>query len=521
MAATEDVFRNFFMDMDVSFDIPTGQPFRLYVLRRLAMMMEDPDADLIPLLISGVDLGIDSPIPSSHTWPSKDTSSVSENSDLDFKLFSENWRSAEADEDRLIQQEIQDGFVVEVGSLEQAKERFGNLLAIGKLGISSQQPDKPRLVLDSTISGLNPVSQQSIQEKCSYPNLHHLQRCVSPSIKEPYQFLNLDIKSAHKRIKVRSEHQGLLAFMFKDKVFHYQVLHFGGTCSAYYWTRPAAILLRFFHQFLYVHHFVMVFVDAFMFGLDSRVAPLQTSTLLLCCAFLNIPLSWHKLELGHHITWIGWSIDSWSDTISIPPDKLQKLLKNLYPLTTSGKFRRSEVEAIAGHLQATYFGFLRCFRFFGGYWDVFTGSYPDQASNYSAWIRTKSLRSWELWMLPDGWQNLYNNRTYPKDQSSLEWVRYNFTQDNCNSSQQLASTLILHGPRFGIPDLTGPRFRRKRQSPWDSYMIKLWVRYLGWLYPRTEESHWKRVQMLLQQKQNLGLEHGLPYQTIPMFGQVC
>ena len=149
---------------------------------------------------------------------------------------------------------------------------------------------------------------------------------------------------------MKREHQGLLAFQFRDRIYHYQVLHFGGTCSAYYWTRLAAIILRFFHHFLYIYHFGMVFVDDFIFGLDPVAAPLQTSTLLLCCAFLNIPLSWHKLELGHQITWIGWRIDAWSDTVSIPEEKMSKLLRNLRALTTAGKFKRSDVEAVAGHL---------------------------------------------------------------------------------------------------------------------------------------------------------------------------
>ena len=242
------------------------------------------------------------------------------------------------------------GFVVKLGTIEDAKQKFGNTLAIGKLGIATQQPSKPRLVLDSTISGLNPLSQSAIQEKCSYPKVSNLQQCASSGISQPCKFLNLDIKSAHKRIKVKPAHQGLLAFQFRDIVYHYQVLHFGGTCSAYYWTRLAAIFCGFSHQFIYVYHFGMVFVDDFIFGLDHTAAPLQASTLLLTIAFLNIPLSWHKVEMGFQITWIGWSIDSWSDTISIPDVKLKKLLQNLYPLTSSGKFKRNEVEAVTGHL---------------------------------------------------------------------------------------------------------------------------------------------------------------------------
>ena len=146
--------------------------------------------------------------------------------------------------------------------------------------------------------------------------------------------MNLDVKSAHKRIKVKPQHQGLLAFQFLDIVYHYQVLHFGGTCSAYYWTRLAALLLRIMRQRLYIQHFALAFVDDFIFGFDPVAAPLQASTLLLTVAFLNIPLSWHKLELGYHITWIGWTLDSWSDTVSIPEEKRNKLLTNLRPFFT-------------------------------------------------------------------------------------------------------------------------------------------------------------------------------------------
>lgn len=240
--------------------------------------------------------------------------------------------------------------MVEFGTLEQAQKHFGDRLAIGKLGVAKQQPTKPRLVLDSTISGLNPISKQAIQEKCSYPKISHLQQCISPAISQPCTFLNLDVKSAHKRIKVKAEHQGLLAFQFRDIVYHYKVLHFGGTCSAYYWTRLASLFLRLMHQLLYIQHFALVFVDDFIFGFDPVAAPLQSSTLLLTVAFLNIPLSWHKLELGHCITWIGWCLDSWCDTVSIPEDKRNKLITNLKPLSSAGKFRRNDIEMVAGHL---------------------------------------------------------------------------------------------------------------------------------------------------------------------------
>ena len=96
-----------------------------------------------------MDLGIEETIKSSGTWPVKEVSMEDSIQNPPFQLFDNNWLPAEGDEEileRLIQQEIQDGFVTEFGSLEQAKFHFGKNLAIGKLGIAKQQPDKPRLV---------------------------------------------------------------------------------------------------------------------------------------------------------------------------------------------------------------------------------------------------------------------------------------------------------------------------------------------------------------------------------------
>lgn len=338
-------FENFFSKLGniPSFDITPGQPFRLHALYSLAQVMDDPDAQLIPLLLDGVDLGIKNKIASSGTWPQKEDINADTTEQHSFQIFDQNWLSAEGDDDTLqtlIHQEIQDGFVTEFGTLEQAQKHFGTNLAIGKLGIAKQQPDKPRLVLDSTISGLNPRSQEAIQEKCSYPRIFNLQQCMPSYISKPYTFLNIDVKSAHKRIKVKLEHQGLLAFQFRDVVYHYKVLHFGGTCSAYYWTRLASLFLRLFHQLLYLQHFALVFVDDFIFGFDQVAAPLQSSVVLLVIAFLNIPLSWHKLEMGLQITWIGWLLN----------EKRQKLIRNLRPLTSAGKFRRNDIEMVTGHL---------------------------------------------------------------------------------------------------------------------------------------------------------------------------
>ena len=347
----DGIFRDFFVEnqLDISFETPPDQPFRLFALEALAKLAGDPDANFVATLVDGVDLGVSQEIQPSGVWPLKqDEQDVGDNH---FQSFTSNWASAETDDEtleKLIQKEIADGFVVELPSLAYAKEQFGDLFAIGKLGIATQQVDKPRLVLDSTISGLNPASNKAILEKYSYPKLTDLQRCLPSSVRKPNLFLNIDVKSAHKRIKVRRDHQGLLAFRSGDKLYHYKVLHFGGSCSAYYWTRVAGILLRCVHRLLFLYHSGMVFVDDFIFSFSNDTALLQASIVLMLMSFLHVPLSWNKLELKEQVTWIGWDLNTVSDTVSITQEKTQKIISMLRKCSTSGKFLRKDVEKLTG-----------------------------------------------------------------------------------------------------------------------------------------------------------------------------
>ena len=344
----DECFRNFFRsnNLDPSFEVPSDQPFRLHAFHALAQLALDPDVQLLRTLVDGVDLGIDRSIEPSGTWPLKQE--IQEPGCNQFFSFENNWKSADADEEtleRLIQKEIDDGFVSELPSMEAATALFGDLFAIGKLGIATQQADKPRLALDSAISGLNPASNKAILEKYSFPRLSDFQYSFSSSTKSPIILLNVDVKSAHKRIKVRKQHQGLLAFRFKERIFHYKVLHFGGSCSAYYWTRTAGILLRCIHKFLHIFHVGMVFVDDFIFGFYNRTAGLQAALVLMFMSFLQVPISWNKMELGTSVTWIGWQLDTWSDTVSITSEKIHKIVSKLKvfssPRNTSEKMLRN------------------------------------------------------------------------------------------------------------------------------------------------------------------------------------
>jgi len=238
---------------DTDLSIPEDQPFRLYALHHLAHFIEDPDSTLVEDLKTGVSLGVDSPIPPSGTWPLKQSCPTSEVQPLE-TCYS-NWSSAENQDEilsKLLQDEIDQGFVMELGSEEVAKAQFGKNFAVGKLAIVSNQSGKHRLVLDSTVCGLNQLSANSIQEHITYPRIQDVMQCIGTSVSQQSTLFNIDVKAAHKRIKVRHSDRGLLSFRALNRLFCYKVLHFGGSCSAYYWARTSSLTLRLCHRLLYL-----------------------------------------------------------------------------------------------------------------------------------------------------------------------------------------------------------------------------------------------------------------------------
>ena len=348
-----EIFQNFLAASGFAVDlsIPEDQPFRLSAFQHLAEFAEDPDSAFVDELKKGVSLGVDSLIPPSGTWPLKQTGQPTESSSLETCLS--NWSSAENQDDiltRLLEEEIDQGFVQELRSDEEAKTLFGDKFAVGKLAIVSNHSGKHRLVLDSTVCSLNQLSANNIQEHITYPRIQDVRQCIGASVSQQSTLFNIDVKAAHKRIKVHHSNRGLLSFRALGRLFCYRTLHFGGSCSAYYWARTSSLLMRLSHRILYLYHSGFVFVDDFLFNFSSPVAALQACTILLLFDFLNVPISWNKLQLAHQVTWIGWNLNTTTCLVSIPDDKLLKLRMMLSRLRTPGKFLRQEVEKLAGNL---------------------------------------------------------------------------------------------------------------------------------------------------------------------------
>ena len=130
--------------------IPPDQPMHLHILHSMCQIMEDRDQTLFPYLTS-------EPISRSLCFPPAKPKSPEDNPLL--SVHHCNWQSAQDNPDdvsSLIQKEIHEQWVEEFhGTLEDAQARWPKGVAIGKLGLALSDSRPPRLVLDSTICGVN------------------------------------------------------------------------------------------------------------------------------------------------------------------------------------------------------------------------------------------------------------------------------------------------------------------------------------------------------------------------------
>ena len=195
--------------------VASGQPFSLVLLESLRVIGGFPDPALLPSLTSGVATGVLAPLEPSGRWPPSKAGPVL-GPCLDW--CDGNWQSATTNSDslrRLIQAEVDSGFVaVWDGSEEDARAAWPTGIAKGKLGIAQALGREDRLILDTTISGVNPLAV--IPEKTSVPGPYDSRHHVQEHPDDTFVALTLDASKAHKRVRRSRPDQGLMLFAFEE-----------------------------------------------------------------------------------------------------------------------------------------------------------------------------------------------------------------------------------------------------------------------------------------------------------------
>ena len=251
--------------------VPPHQPFLLDAWQALSLATADVDAELPQLLKGGVPTGIIKPIAPSKVWDKAD--------DCDFELdqalqvHTSPWKSARENLQlarSLMMQDVEAGFAyILAGGIEEAKRKWGAHVAVGRLGLAEARSHGDA----SIISGANHACR--VPEKVRLPGLHRVQRALSGSSPSwAWVALSFDVASAHKLVRVRPEEQGVGCFALGDELFVYRSCFFGAKNSAYWFSRVGAWLVRMIHQFVYIPHACLLYVDS---GLLLHVAPSQGS----------------------------------------------------------------------------------------------------------------------------------------------------------------------------------------------------------------------------------------------------
>ena len=134
---------------------------------------------------------------------------------------------------------------------------------LGKLGLVTAENRAPRLVVDSTISGV--TSNTCIPNRMLLPKILDVLKAapLNASATDMIAF-TLDVSKAHRRIKIAPVDQGLLCFWFQDTLFKSKTLNFGARASGYFWARVAGLMVRTLHQVLHIqaiHCFNMLMIS--------------------------------------------------------------------------------------------------------------------------------------------------------------------------------------------------------------------------------------------------------------------
>ena len=323
------------------------QPFRLFLLEALLKVIKDPDASMCDDLRNGVRLGVQHALPPSRHWPTRSSAPT----DSELHLCEGTWKSAADAPDQvraLLQEELEEGWISVHPSLESIQASFATV-ACGKLGFVAAGNKSPRLVVDSSILGVTGAC--IIPNRLMLPAVTGVLACAPPTCPTAdWTAISLDIRKAHRRIKIAPCDQALLTFSFEGKYYTCNTLNFGARASSFWWGRVSGALMRLTHQIVFLSHLLWHYVDDFLGAFPAKTAPLHGSLWVILFLVLNVPMSWSKCCWGPLVRWIGWDICVGSWMIFLPSEKTDKLLQTLKSFLKQHRIRARELESLIGKL---------------------------------------------------------------------------------------------------------------------------------------------------------------------------
>ena len=161
----------------------------------------------------------------------------------------------------------------------------------------------------------------------------------------------MDIKSAFRLIPIRPQDFHLLGFYFEDNFYIDKCLPFGCSVSCNTFEKFSTFLewlIRTITETQTIHHYLDDYI--FISSTENTTLGLMSAFHSLCVR-LGIPLNGEKTEgPATVIKYLGLTIDTQAQTISIPQDKISELLDIIDSMLLKPKTTLKDLQSLTGKL---------------------------------------------------------------------------------------------------------------------------------------------------------------------------
>ncbi|KAJ8913473.1 hypothetical protein NQ315_013853 [Exocentrus adspersus] len=237
--------------------------------------------------------------------------------------------------------------------------------------------DKEVKVIDTLVEELQLMSAISIANHCkgeyiskiftvpkpdkSYRlilNLKSLNRIISQNC----LMCTIDLKNAYYLIPVKPSHRKYLRFVYKDKLYEYNCLPFGLSCAPLIFTKLLKPVVAYLRKEGVI---LVVYLDDFLIlGRTREECTINLEITVKLLVHLGFLINYKKCNIFPNTicTFLGFSYNSDSMTISLPEEKKFRLIELLKRLLSLRECRIREFAKIIGTLvsacPAVNYGFL-------------------------------------------------------------------------------------------------------------------------------------------------------------------
>ena len=255
------------------------------------------------------------------------------------------------------EEECKEGLMEKL-TLEQAKQRYGDKIAISSLAVLVEEShgNKRRIIHDAT-HGTKINNRIKCRDKQRSPGAREKRYLLSYYKKRGDVVFSLvgDISKAHRRFLHDPAEHGLLACRVKHSdnfIFVNKVGTFGVASASYWWGRLAGSGIRLVHELLGPEMPIemLIFADD-LESLGAGVGGRRGIALsFLFLSTLGFPFKWSKQRGGLKVEWIGLFTDYTTMKLGLSPKRAAWMESWTRKLATVGKVTAKEMEQGLGRL---------------------------------------------------------------------------------------------------------------------------------------------------------------------------